>query len=73
MVLNVAKTRALGGYRFDLHIEDLDLWWRMALRHGIVFMPQATVQYRLSHKSICVDHLRSLSANTLFAQYLLLS
>jgi len=73
VVLNVAKTRALGGYRFDLHIEDLDLWWRMALRHGVVFIPQVTVQYRLNHDSVCINNLRSLSANTLFAQYLLLS
>ena len=34
VVLNVARALALGGYRFDLHIEDLDLWWRMALRHA---------------------------------------
>lgn len=73
VVLHVAKTRALGGYRFDLHIEDLDLWWRMALRHGIVFIPQVTVHYRLSRESLCSNHLQSLSANTLFAQYLLLS
>lgn len=73
VVLNVAKTRTLGGYRFDLHIEDLDLWWRMALQHGIVFLPQVTVQYRLKHDGVCISHLRSLSANTLFAQYLLLS
>jgi len=72
-VLNVAKTRALGGYRFDLHIEDLDLWWRISLRHGIVFIPQVTVLYRLNHDSVCVNHLQSLSANTLFVQYLLLS
>ena len=73
VVLNVAKTRALGGYRFDLQIEDLDLWWRMALRHGIVFIPRPTVQYRLNHQSICFTHLRSLAANALFVQYLLLS
>jgi len=73
VVLNVAKTRALGGYRFDLHIEDLDLWWRMALRHGIIFLPQVTVQYRLSRDSASLQHLRNLSANTLFVQYLLLS
>jgi glycosyltransferase involved in cell wall biosynthesis len=73
VVLNVAKTQALGGYRFDLHIEDLDLWWRMALRHGVILIPQVTVQYRLNHDSVCINHLRSLSANTLFAQYLLLS
>jgi len=73
VVLNVAATRSLGGYRFDLHIEDLDLWWRMALRHDIVFLPQVTVRYRLKHDGICITRLESLSANTLFAQYLLLS
>jgi glycosyltransferase involved in cell wall biosynthesis len=73
VVLNVAKTRACGGYRFDLYIEDLDLWWRMALRHDVVFIPQVTVQYRLSDDSVCINNLRGLSANTLFAQYLLLS
>jgi hypothetical protein len=73
VVLNVATTRALGGYRFDLHIEDLDLWWRMALRHAVVLIPQVTVQYRLNHDSVCISNLQKLSANTLFAQYLLLS
>lgn len=73
VVLNVAKARALGGYRFDLHIEDLDLWWRMALRHEVIFVPQVTVQYRLNHDSLCINNLRRLSANALFAQYLLLS
>ena len=73
VALNVARTRALGGYRFELHIEDLDLWWRMALRHGVIFIPQVTVQYRLNHDSVCINNLRSLSVNTLFAQYLLLS
>ena len=58
VVLNVARTRALGGYRFDLHIEDLDLWWRMALRHDIVFIPQVTVQYRLNHESVCINNLK---------------
>ena len=55
VVLNVARARALGGYRFDLHIEDLDLWWRMALRHGIVFIPRVTVHYRLSHGGVCLS------------------
>jgi glycosyltransferase involved in cell wall biosynthesis len=73
VALNVAGTRALGGYRFDLHIEDLDLWWRMALRHDIIFIPQVTVQYRLNHDSVCIHNLQKLAANTLFAQYLLLS
>jgi hypothetical protein len=73
VALNVAKTHAVGGYRFDLHIEDLDLWWRMALRHGVVFISQVTVQYRLNIGSVCINHLQSLATNALFAQYLLLS
>ena len=43
------------------------------MRHGIVFLPQVTVQYRLKHDGICINSLETLSANTLFAQYLLLS
>lgn len=73
VALNVAKTRALGGYRYDLHIEDLDLWWRISLRHSVVFIPAVTVQYRLKHDGICINNIETLATNTLFAQYLLLS
>ena len=73
VVIDVEKTRALGGYRFDLQVEDLDLWWRMALQHEIVFIPKVTVRYRLNHESVCMANLKELAANTLFAQYLLLS
>lgn len=72
-VLNVAKTRELGGYRFNLLIEDLDLWWRMALHHRIVFIPKVTVSVRLRCDSTCVSNLEALTLNTLYAQYLLLS
>ena len=73
VVLNVQKTLALGGYRFNLHIEDLDLWWRMALAHDIVFIPEVTVAYRLNNGGICATNLSELECHTLFAQYLLLS
>jgi hypothetical protein len=73
VVLNVCKTLAVGGYRFNYKIEDLDLWWRMALRSDIVFVPDVTVAYRLSAGSMCINNLRDVARNTLFAQYLLLS
>ncbi len=74
VVLNIPKTHlALGGYRFNLHIEDLDLWWRMALALDIVFIPEITVAYRLNSGGICATHLGELECETLYAQYLLLS
>ena len=73
VVLNVRKTLELGGYRFNLHIEDLDLWWRMALSHDVVFIPEVTAAYRLNNTSVCINNLGELSVNTFYAQYLLLS
>src|SRR5262249_1683593 len=35
VALNVEKTLAVGGYRELPYAEDMDLWWRMALRHDI--------------------------------------
>ena len=37
VILNVERTTAVGGYRFNLHVEDTDLWWRLALHHDISF------------------------------------
>lgn len=71
--LNIAKTRSLGGYRFNLYVEDLDLWWRMALHHEIIFLPKVTVSVRLHADSTCVSNLETLTLNTLYVQYLLLS
>jgi glycosyltransferase involved in cell wall biosynthesis len=73
VALNIAKTQSLGGYRFNLYVEDLDLWWRMALRHDIVFLPKVTVSIRLHNASACVSNFQMLSLNTLYVQYLLLS
>ncbi|HEX4642873.1 MAG TPA: glycosyltransferase [Candidatus Acidoferrales bacterium] len=73
VVLNVRKTLIAGGYRFNYKIEDLDLWWRMALRSDIVFVPEVTVAYRLNAGSMCINNLREVARNTLFVQYLLLS
>jgi glycosyltransferase involved in cell wall biosynthesis len=72
-ILNIEKTHSIGGYRFKFHVEDLDLWWRMALRYDIVFLPKVTVDIRLNEGSSCISNLQKLSANTLYIQYLLLS
>jgi glycosyltransferase involved in cell wall biosynthesis len=71
--LNIAKTQSLGGYRFNLYVEDLDLWWRMALRYTVVFLPKVTVSIRLHVASTCISNIEKLTLNTLYVQYLLLS
>jgi glycosyltransferase involved in cell wall biosynthesis len=73
VTLNVKKTIALGGYRFDLHIEDIDLWWRMALKHNIYYIPELTTYFRHNTTSVSTSNLECQSINTLYVQYLLLS
>jgi glycosyltransferase involved in cell wall biosynthesis len=73
VTLSVAKTIALGGYRFDLHIEDADLWWRMALKHDIQYVPELTTYFRHNTSSVSASNLESQSINMLYVQYLLLS
>ena len=41
VTLNVRKAVEAGGYRFDLHVEDADLWWRMALAYRKLAGPGA--------------------------------
>ena len=67
------KTNSLGGYRFDLYVEDIDLWWRMALRYDIRLIPAATVGFRQHPQSVSSANLEAQALNTLYVQYLLLS
>ncbi len=73
VTLNVKKTLSLGGYRFNLHVEDIDLWWRMALENDVVFIPEFTVGVRHNFSSISNINFKMQSINTLYVQYLLLS
>ncbi len=73
VALNVEKARAVGGYRFDLAVEDIDLWWRLALRYDIRLLPFYTVGFRLNPDSVCARNLEPQAVNTLYAQYLLIS
>ena len=73
VTLNVQKALTLGGYRFDLHIEDIDLWWRMALTYEICYHSEVTTYFRHNSSSVSAANLELQAINTLYVQYLLLS
>jgi len=73
VTLNVDKTVSAGGYRFNLHVEDIDLWWRLALLADVRLVPEVTMGVRQNHKSVSSANLESQAINTLYIQYLLLS
>jgi len=73
VTLNVNKTLALGGYRIGLHNEDADLWWRIALKHNIRFIPEVLVGFRQNSASVSARNLADQLVASLYVQYLLLS
>lgn len=73
VTLNVDKAVACGGYRFDLRIEDIDLWWRMALAHDIHLISEVDVGVRHNFRSSSARDLSYQVRNTLYVQYLLLA
>lgn len=73
VTLNVAKVTELGGYRFNFHVEDIDLWWRMALNYDIRLIPEALVGFRQNVQSVSSKNLANQAVNFLYIQYLLLS
>jgi len=73
VALSVEKVRAVGGYRMDLHAEDADLWWRMALRYEIHCIPEVLVGFRIHPASVSSRNLESQQLASVYVQYLLLS
>ena len=73
VVLNKDKTLAIGAYRENLHVEDADLWWRMALVHQIRIIPTALVGYRQNSSSLTAHNLVRQHVEGLYIQYCLLS
>jgi len=73
VTLNVQKALSAGGYRFNLHIEDVDLWWRMALEYDLVHIAEYTVGVRHNISSTSSKNIQHQSINALYVQYLLLS
>lgn len=73
VTLNVERIRAVGGYRFDLHVEDTDLWWRTALHYDIRFIPEVLTGYRQILQSVTSVNIERQALNVLYVQYLLIS
>jgi glycosyltransferase involved in cell wall biosynthesis len=73
VTLNVEKAKAAGGYRFDLNVEEYDLFWRMALQYRVIYIPETLVGYRINAGGVSFRDLRSQAINLLYVQYLLLS
>jgi glycosyltransferase involved in cell wall biosynthesis len=73
VTLNVAKVRTLGGYRFDLHVEDIDLWWRLALNNEIRLIPEVLLGFRQNNQSVSSRNLTEQAVSILYVQYLLIS
>ena len=73
VALNVEKVRAIGGYRMDIHAEDADLWWRVALRYEIHCVPEVLVGFRLNPGSVSSRNLENQQLGAIYVQYLLLS
>ncbi|GGN38151.1 glycosyltransferase family 2 protein [Deinococcus daejeonensis] len=71
--LHIRHVRDVGGYRFGLHAEDVDLWWRLALKHPIAYNPNDFVMYRANSKSVSNSNIKSQLISTSYIQYLLLS
>jgi len=73
VVLNIEKTLAIGGYDPNLHVEDADLWCRMALSSSIHFIPEILVGYRHNASSLTASNLHRAQIELLYDQYLLIS
>lgn len=71
--LRVDAAREIGGYRFDLHVEDYDLYWRIGLNYDVVMIPETLLGYRMIGGSISAQNSQKQATNVLFIQYLLLS
>jgi glycosyltransferase involved in cell wall biosynthesis len=73
VVLNAEKALKIGGYTVGLHVEDMDLWWRMALHYDIQFIPEVLIGYRQNSSSLTTHNLERAHIEGLYDQYLLLS
>jgi glycosyltransferase involved in cell wall biosynthesis len=73
IALRVEAARAIGGYRFDLHVEDYDLYWRIGLKYDVAMIPEVLLGYRMTGSSVSDQNNHKQATNILFIQYLLLS
>lgn len=73
-ILNVERTKAVGGYQFNLYgVEDADLWWRIALHYDMRIIPEVLTGYRMSAQSLTSVNLEEQALSALYVQYRLIS
>jgi glycosyltransferase involved in cell wall biosynthesis len=73
VALNVRKLLDIGGYRFDLYVEDYDMYWRMALATDLQFIDRVLVGARVGSRGISGSNISRQNINMLWIQYLLIS
>ena len=73
IALRVEAALELGGYRFNLNVEDYDLYWRMGRHFDAQMVPDVLLGYRMAANSISDRNSRKQATNVLYIQYLLLS
>jgi glycosyltransferase involved in cell wall biosynthesis len=73
VALRVEAALSIGGYRFDLHVEDYDLYWRVGLQYDVYMIPEVLLGYRMTSASVSDQNSQKQATNVLYVQYLLLS
>ena len=73
VLLNIEKVRSIGGYRAGIRAEDADLWWRMAQKFQIHYIPEVLVGFRQHPASLSAEDTCQQELAGLYVQYLLLS
>lgn len=73
IALRVEAALEQGGYRFNLSVEDYDLYWRMGLHYDAYMVPEPLLGYRMVAGSMSDKSSRKQAINVLYVQYLLLS
>jgi glycosyltransferase involved in cell wall biosynthesis len=73
IALRVEAALEQGGYRFNLSVEDYDLYWRMGLHYDAYMVPEPLLGYRMVANSMSDKGSRKQAINVLYVQYLLLS
>lgn len=73
VALNARKLLDIGGYRFDLYVEDYDMYWRMALATDLYYIDKVLIAARTGSRGVSGTNIGRQAVNMLWVQYLLCS
>jgi hypothetical protein len=73
VAINARKLLDIGGYRFDLYVEDYDMYWRMALATDLRYIPKVLVGARTGSRGLSGTNIGRQQLSMLWVQYLLMS